>query len=55
MTRTYTACRHAICRFCLLDIEGFAPYRKGEWMDRGRCYSCPDGKRKHAPVLSYRS
>ena len=51
--RNYTAVRHTACRFCGLDIEGFAPYRKGEWMDRGGNRKCPNGDNKdkpHAPV-----
>lgn len=47
--RKYTAVRQTACRFCGLDIEGFAPYRRGEWRDRGNNSTC-DGNRKHAPV-----
>lgn len=52
--RNYQAVRQTACRFCGQDIEGFAPYRKGEWMDRGRNSTCPDGNntgKKHAPIL----
>lgn len=42
--------RQTACRFCGLDIEGFAPYRKGEWRDRGNNATCADGKHKHAPI-----
>ena len=43
-------CRHTCCRHCGLDIEGLAPYRRGEWRDRGNNTSCPSGK-VHAPVM----
>lgn len=52
--RNYTAVRQTACRFCELDIEGFAPYRKGEWRDRGNNPTCPHGPNKdkaHAPYL----
>lgn len=52
-TRKYTAVRQTVCRFCRLDIEGFAPYRKGEWCDRGNNSKCSHGDNKdkpHAPV-----
>jgi len=48
------AVQHTSCRYCWQDIEGFAPYRKGEWRDRGNNTTCPtiagdrDGL-KHAP------
>ena len=48
------AVRQTACRFCGQDIENFAPYRKGEWRDRGNNATCPtlagdrDGL-KHAP------
>lgn len=51
--RQYTAVTHTICRFCNLDIEGWAPYRKGEWRDRGNNSTCPHGTNKdknHAPI-----
>ncbi len=48
--RAYTAVRHKTCRMCGQDIEGFAPYRKGEWRDRGNNTTCPDDSgNKHAP------
>lgn len=50
--RNYTACRHMACRHCDLDIEGFAPYKRGEWRDRGNNTTCPHGPnegKKHAP------
>lgn len=50
--RKYTAVTQTICRFCNLDIEGVAPYRKGEWRDRGNNANCPHGSNKdkyHAP------
>ena len=49
--RNYIAVRQTSCRHCELDIEGFAPYRKGEWRDRGGNRSCNDGKHKHAPYI----
>lgn len=45
--------RHTSCRYCELDIEGIAPYPKGEWRDRGNNRTCPHGPNKgklHAPV-----
>lgn len=51
--RNYTACKHTTCRHCGQDIEGFAPYRRGEWRDRGNNGTCPDGPNKgkpHAPI-----
>lgn len=51
--RVYTACRHTACRYCGQDIEGHAPYRRGEWRDRGNNSTCPNGPnkdKKHAPV-----
>lgn len=33
--------RHTTCRHCGQDIEGFAPWRKGEWRDRGNNATCP--------------
>lgn len=50
-----TACRQLACKHCGLDIEGFSPYRKGEWRDRGNNTSCPHGDnagRAHAPLLT---
>ena len=48
------AVRHMSCRHCGMDIEGFSPYRKGEWMDRGGNTRCPtpegDAGQVHAPV-----
>jgi len=35
------AVRQTSCRHCGLDIEGFSPYRKGEWRDRGNNTHCP--------------
>lgn len=49
-----TAVRQTSCRYCGQDIENFAPYRKGEWCDRGNNSTCPtkagdrDGL-QHAP------
>lgn len=41
------------CRYCRQDIENFAPYRKGEWRDRGNNTHCPtpsgDAGQLHAP------
>jgi hypothetical protein len=52
--REYSAVRQTACRHCGQDIEGFAPYRKGEWRDRGNNSTCPneagDKGQKHAPV-----
>lgn len=43
---------HTLCRHCNQEIEGIAPYRKGEWRDRGNNTSCPWPARgkTHAPV-----
>lgn len=45
--------RHTSCRYCGQDIEGWAPYRKGEWRDRGNNSQCPtpegDKGLHHAP------
>jgi hypothetical protein len=49
--------RQTTCRHCGQDIEGFAPYRKGEWRDRGNNTTCPSGPnkgRKHAPFVEPR-
>jgi hypothetical protein len=46
------AVRHTSCIHCGQDIEGFSPYRKHEWRDRGNNRTCPSGPRKggfHAP------
>lgn len=40
--------RQTACRLCGQDIEGFSPWPKGEWMDRGGNKTC-DGSRPHAP------
>lgn len=49
-------CRHTSCRHCGQDIEGFAPYRKGEWRDRGNNTHCPDDSGKvHAPYIEKRN
>jgi hypothetical protein len=53
MTQKILACRHTVCRHCGQDIEGWWPYRKAEWRDRGNNYRCPSGPKKdkpHAPV-----
>jgi hypothetical protein len=44
--------RQTTCKHCGQDIEGVAPFRRGEWRDRGNNWTCPDSKRgrKHAPV-----
>jgi hypothetical protein len=44
--------RHTTCKHCGQDIEGKAPFTRGEWRDRGNNRTCPDSKRgrKHAPV-----
>lgn len=50
--RVYHAVRQTGCRHCDLDIEGFAPYRRGEWRDRGNntlCHSGPNKGKAHAP------
>ena len=51
MPKNYTAAHHTTCRHCNQDIEGSAPYRRGEWRDRGNSTTCPNSKhgRKHAP------
>jgi hypothetical protein len=45
--------RQTSCRHCGLDIEGIAPYKRGEWRDRGNNTHCPDGK-LHAPYIEHR-
>ena len=61
--KNYTAVRQTCCRFCGQDIEGFAPYRRGEWRDRGSNTDCPAPLRGypggkpgtlHAPVIERR-
>lgn len=46
--------RQTVCRFCGQDIEGFSPFRRGEWRDRGNNTTCPtpegDSGREHAPI-----
>src|SRR5262245_54119953 len=32
--------RQTACRHCGLDIEGWAPYRRGTWRDRGNNTHC---------------
>jgi hypothetical protein len=49
------AARHTTCRYCQLDIEGFSPYRKCEWRDRGNNTHCNDGKHCHAPYIERRT
>lgn len=52
------ACRHTSCRFCELDIEGMAPYKRGTWRDRGNNSTCPSGANEgkaHAPYLEKRT
>jgi hypothetical protein len=43
------------CRYCEQDIENFAPYRAGEWRDRGNNTHCPtvegDKGLQHAPYI----
>lgn len=43
VTQTY-------CRHCNQDIEGFSPYPRGAWRDRGNNGTC-DGKRQHSPAF----
>jgi hypothetical protein len=38
---TSTGCKQTACRHCGQDIEGFWPYRRGEWRDRGNNSQCP--------------
>ncbi len=46
----FRGCRQTACRYCGHDIEGFFPYRKGEWRDRGNNPTCPnDSGKQHAP------
>lgn len=52
--RIYRAVRQTACRHCDLDIEGFAPYRKGEWRDRGNNRTCPHGANAGKPHAPYR-
>jgi hypothetical protein len=54
-TRQRNAARHTTCRYCQLDIEGFSPYRKCEWRDRGNNTHCNDGKHCHAPYIERRT
>jgi hypothetical protein len=43
---------HTTCRYCELDIEGFAPFSEGEWRDRGNNTHCPNFDSKwHEPVV----
>ena len=46
--------KHTTCRHCEQDIEGVAPYRKGEWRDRGNNTHCPnaagDAGQVHQPT-----
>lgn len=45
------AVRQTACRHCGQDIEGWAPYRAGEWRDRGNNTHCPNASgRLHAPI-----
>lgn len=44
--------RQTSCKFCELDIENFAPYRKCEWRDRGnntKCHTGPNAGKCHVP------
>lgn len=43
--------RQTSCKHCGLDVENFAPYKRGEWRDRGNNTHCLDG-RLHVGVLS---
>ena len=49
------AVRQTSCRYCGQDIENFAPYRKGQWRDRGNNSTCPtkagDRGLLHAPYI----
>jgi hypothetical protein len=49
--RSFGGARHTSCRHCGDDIEGIAPYRRGEWRDRGNNTTCNDGRNKHAPYI----
>lgn len=47
--------RHTSCRFCELDIEGYRPFKRGDWRDRGNNTTCPHGPnkgKKHAPYIA---
>lgn len=49
--RRSSGVRQTACRHCGQDIENFAPYRRGEWRDRGNNSHCPDDSgRLHAPI-----
>lgn len=51
-SRRAPQCRRTSCRHCEHDIEGFFPYRRGEWRDRGNNTHCPDNSgRIHAPYI----
>ena len=43
--------RQTSCRHCGQDIEGFSPYRRGEWRDRGNNTHCPAYKQWNAEAL----
>lgn len=48
-------CRHTLCANCGQDIEGIAPYRNGEWRDRGnnsKCHSGMHAGEPHSPNAS---
>jgi hypothetical protein len=42
--------RQTSCRYCGHDIEGMAPYKRGQWFDRGNNTTCGETGAKHAPV-----
>lgn len=49
-------CRHTVCKYCGLDVEGFSPFNEvTEWRDRGNNTECPNkggrGMRRHEGVL----
>lgn len=41
---------HTVCTRCDLDVERWDTEQGPEWIDRGGCRKCPDGK-KHRPAL----
>lgn len=48
---SYGEVRQTGCKHCGLDIEGFRPFPKGEWRDRGNNTHCNDAKHSHAPIV----
>lgn len=52
--RAFDEVRQTACAYCGLDIEGFKPFKKGEWRDRGNNTHCPTGDgRAHSPYKEH--